>query len=272
MVTATMKLKITCSLEEKLYIAVYLVVTALVIISFLDYGNTFRRQNHSSLNGIILLILMGVLLQEVAGTDVKTAYLALSIGAALLFIHYSEFSQLKTDEFISWQHEQMMTDILTGEGSRFAYIEALKEYHEAGELPDDLAVFTIDINGLKEVNDSQGHEAGDQLICAAAECIDQAVGDKGKCYRTGGDEFVILSRMEKEEADHVLRDLTRLARQWRGTLVSYLSFSAGYALAADYPGHSVEQLVGESDLAMYEKKSIYYREARRNKRGRKARA
>ena len=50
----------------------------------------------------------------------------------------------------------------------------------------------VDINGLKEVNDTFGHEAGDQLIIGAANCIERAFGDYGKVFRTGGDEFIVL--------------------------------------------------------------------------------
>lgn len=254
------------------YITVYLLVITLVIIGFLDYSNAFRRQNHTSLNGIIVLILAGILLQELAGSEIKTAYIALSIGAALLFIHYSEFSQLSADDFITWQQEQIMTDVLTGQGSRYAYTEALKTLQESGSLPDGFAVFTIDINGLKEVNDSQGHEAGDELICGAAKCIASAVDERGKCYRTGGDEFVVFKQMNRFEANQIMQTLKKEAGEWKGRLVSSLSFSAGYALAEDHPELTAEQLVGESDLAMYEQKSIYYRETRKKRRGKRVRA
>ena len=65
-----------------------------------------------------------------------------------------------------------------------------------------------------------------------------------------------------------MEDLRAEAEKWKGTQVKSLSFSAGYALAADYPDHSIEQLVGESDLAMYEEKSRYYRETRKKRRKR----
>ncbi|MBR5705734.1 MAG: diguanylate cyclase, partial [Deltaproteobacteria bacterium] len=69
----------------------------------------------------------------------------------------------------------------------------MKALDSEGAPPEDLAVFSIDVNGLKTVNDSLGHDAGDELIRGAADCISAAFGQTGKCYRTGGDEFVVLA-------------------------------------------------------------------------------
>ena len=48
------------------------------------------------------------------------------------------------------------------------------------------------LNGLKKANDTLGHSAGDELICAAANCMKFAFASYGKIYRIGGDEFVVL--------------------------------------------------------------------------------
>ena len=54
-------------------------------------------------------------------------------------------------------------------------------------MKNNFVVFLIDINGLKVVNDTLGHEAGDELICGAAACITSTFKDKGNTYRIGGD-------------------------------------------------------------------------------------
>ena len=55
-----------------------------------------------------------------------------------------------------------------------------------------IAVVQFDVNNLKVINDSRGHEAGDMLIKSAADIINKSFGAVGNCYRTGGDEFVAL--------------------------------------------------------------------------------
>ena len=127
----------------------------------------------------------------------------------------------------------------------------------------------MDINGLKAVNDGLGHEAGDELIRGAAACIVNAFGTGRSCYRTGGDEFVVLTPMSREEATSVLMALNQETRRWRGEKAKSLSVSAGFALSQDYDGLTSEALVRESDKAMYEAKAAYYRKTGRDRRNRR---
>ena len=99
----------------------------------------------------------------------------------------------------------------------------------------------------------------DELICGAAQCITQAVGDRGKIFRIGGDEFVVLGQMTQAQAREILAALQGLAAAWFGTKVKTLSISAGCAFASDHPDFSVERLTKEADLAMYARKQEYYR-------------
>ena len=155
------------------------------------------------------------------------------MGVTLMFIHYSEFYQMHADEHIRQQYTQLMTDALTGVLSRHAYMKALERYTDPAEIPGDLAAFSIDINGLKTVNDTIGHEAGDELITGAARCIAK-VFTGGECFRTGGDEFIVLTRMEKLQADAALLRLERETASWTGTLVKSLNLAAMYARKAAY--------------------------------------
>lgn len=241
------------------YVAVYLTVIALVIIGFILYGKSFRRQNRVSLYAIMTVIVAGIGMQEFLGGDHRTAYLGLTLGATMMFIHYSEFSQLEMDDRLSEQFIQITTDPLTGLLSRYAYSEALSEYDKAGSLPDDLVFFLIDINGMKTVNDTLGHSAGDELIRGAAFCISSVFKKKGRTYRIGGDEFVVITEMKPDAAFAALGELENISTSWTGRKVKELSLSAGYALASEHPGFSAEELAKEADKAMYVRKTDYYR-------------
>lgn len=213
-----------------------------------------------SLYAIMLLVAAGFLIQEVFPGAYRTAYIAMTLGAALLYIHYTEFAQAMADEYILQQQLQLNTDALTGLYSRNAYSRTLKSLDSAKKLPEAFAAFSIDVNGLKTVNDNLGHEAGDELIRGAAWCVRAVFGDAGRCFRTGGDEFVVLAEMSEKQAKDVLARLKKETEDWHGKAVNELHLAAGFALASDHPGLCAEKLVNEADMAMYAAKTAYYQE------------
>lgn len=264
MVTVDEAHRYTHRLGYILYIVLCLCIIALVCLSFVLYGQMFRKHNRKSLYAIIAFIAVGVGIQESMPGNFRTTYLALTMGAALMFIHYTEFSFLKLDDQVAVQQHQIDTDALTGLSSRHAYTDALKAL--SAVLPEDLAVFIIDINGLKEVNDSKGHEAGDELIRGAAKCIRNVFGGEAHCYRTGGDEFAVLANLSRMEAENMISRLKWETARWRGEAGQSLSLAIGCALALEHPQYDIQQLLREADMAMYASKAEYYSKDGHNRR------
>ena len=254
----------THSLGYILYILLCLFIIALVCLSFVLYGQPFRKHNRKSLYAIIAFIAIGVGIQEGMQDHFRTTYLTLTMGAALMFIHYTEFTFLKLDDQVAVQQLQLDTDALTGLSSRHAYSAGLKVL--SAMIPDDLAVFIIDINGLKEVNDKHGHEAGDELIRSAAKCIRSVFGDEAHCYRTGGDEFAVLANLSRAEAEDRAARLKSETARWHGEAGQSLSMAIGYALASENPDYTIQQLLREADMAMYASKAEYYSQDGHNRR------
>ena len=122
----------------------------------------------------------------------------------------------------------------------------------------------MDVNGLKPVNDNLGHAAGDELIKGAATCLLSAVGPYGKVYRTGGDEFEVITYAADCKA--ILRDIRLKTALWHGFLADTISVSVGYASRADYPEATVEDLEKIADQHMYEDKERYYIETGKERR------
>lgn len=238
------------------YIVFYSLIILCFTVSMLAYGKSFRKQNRKSLYATILLIFTGIAIQELGGNGSRVSYLALTLGVSFLFIHYSEFSQLQLDDKILEQQAQLSIDALTGVFSRFAYIGAMDACAE--HTPEDLAVFLMDINGLKSTNDTLGHEAGDEMIRGAARCIEAAFGKHGHAYRIGGDEFVVLASMDKAQSEEAMRTLKAETDAWTGVKVKKLSLSVGCALAKEYPDLCAEELIKEADKGMYAQKKEYY--------------
>ena len=144
-------------------------------------------------------------------------------------------------------------------GSRYAYVKQMKKYGSVDLIPKDFVTILLDINGLKRTNDDFGHDAGDELICAAANCINSVFADKGSVYRIGGDEFVVFTEMSGSETRKALKKLDKEAAEWRGSKDNRLSISSGFATAADNPGLTCEELCRLADEEMYEAKDEYYR-------------
>lgn len=150
-----------------------------------------------------------------------------------------------------------MTDELTRLYNRRCYEEDLAKYRLNG-LDEDLVVFSIDINGLKRVNDSKGHAAGDEMIKGAADCLLLSIGNKGRVYRTGGDEFVAIVRTEDPQA--VCDEVEKKSKEWRGHYSDGMSMSIGYASHSGNEKLTIDELEKRSDDEMYAAKNRYYRE------------
>jgi len=82
------------------------------------------------------------------------------------------------------------TDILTGANNRTSFEERAREYNKECYLP--LGIIMGDVNGLKLVNDTFGHQDGDKLLIELVNVLKLVCKDIGEIFRIGGDEFVIL--------------------------------------------------------------------------------
>ena len=87
------------------------------------------------------------------------------------------------------------TDMLTGLYNRRGYYRFFESYYEeCREAGTELAVFLIDMNRMKEINDCYGHAEGDFCLCTIAEAMQKSAWQDEICIRTGGDEFVVLAK------------------------------------------------------------------------------
>ena len=150
-----------------------------------------------------------------------------------------------------------MTDELTRCGNRHAYETDIAKL----DLQDAWAYLSMDVNGLKLVNDTRGHAAGDELICAAAETLKRSFADIGRVYRIGGDEFVVIVTGELEALDARLQDFDVDVAHWRGELVDTMSIAWGYVLSTEQAWESVHEISKAADKRMYERKAYFYRES-----------
>lgn len=169
-----------------------------------------------------------------------------------------------TTEIIDSEKNEMInliykssTDELTRLYNRRTYEDDLDSITESNDM-DNLIIVALDVNGLKTVNDTIGHKAGDELIIGASKCIGNTFNSVGKAYRTGGDEFMALIRCKKDKLSELFDKFDKSIEEWKGNMVDSLSISYGYASAEDYPELIIRDLASEADRKMYEAKSEYY--------------
>lgn len=147
-------------------------------------------------------------------------------------------------------------DALTGLPNRLLFKEKLEELvHRARPEDTPLHVLFIDLDRFKDINDSLGHNMGDQLLRAVAARLDEALPDVEMIARLGGDEFTVVTKLRAEGNVNVLQTIdaiqAALARPFplAGT---QLQVSASIGVSS-YPGdgHDAQTLIKHADIAMY---------------------
>lgn len=158
-------------------------------------------------------------------------------------------------------------DKLTGCYNRRAYEQKLKDIASDSKMCADLVYIAVDINGLKKANDTLGHEAGDELIKGAANCLNNCFRDYGNVFRTGGDEFVSIICCDSRTLEKCKETLDRSIAKWKGELNISLSMSKGYAPHYEFPDMNITELAKTADQRMYEDKRNFYIRSGQDRRG-----
>ena len=172
--------------------------------------------------------------------------------------------KVKLAERIVEEQDNAGIDVMTGFLNRRSYEEDLNDYLTA-PVPDDLTYITIDINGLKGINDQYGHDAGDKLIVGVAQCIEGCFGNSGKTYRIGGDEYVVILPSAPENMDAVLNAFEERMRTWSENNGLRLTASFGCVFASELPGEGITAIAKAADAKMYENKNLYYQMSKNDK-------
>ena len=143
-------------------------------------------------------------------------------------------------------------DSMTGLYNRQMSEKVFKEYDESSE---DFVLVNLDVNGLKKVNDTYGHEMGDKMLCDFAGLLAECFQDKGVVARMGGDEFLVATKAyTAEETDKRLQELLQAAEQLSKERTYPISAAYGVVARKDYPDRTCEQLYKRADELMYEMK------------------
>lgn len=154
---------------------------------------------------------------------------------------------LHTFEIVKEQGER---DLLTRLNNRNRF-ETDREHH-AEWCQHSLTCVYLDVNGLHELNNREGHEAGDRLLQTVAELVRSKFGDRFS-YRIGGDEFVaLLPDTSREKAALLVREVRALLTE------AGASVSIGVGYSTDVL--SIEGVIRSAEQAMFEEKRLCYQQ------------
>ena len=163
------------------------------------------------------------------------------------------------EESLKRVEEMAATDPLTGLYNRRHFGRVIEQlFAEAYRTERDLACVMIDMDGFKQLNDTHGHQIGDQLLVAAGKCIRSNLRAMDIAARYGGDEFVLLIPAASIEqasvvAERIRADFKSASRQILHRELA-VSMSVGIANMSRNHAAGADQLVALADAALYNAK------------------
>jgi diguanylate cyclase (GGDEF)-like protein len=143
------------------------------------------------------------------------------------------------------------TDPLTGLGNRLAWDEAIASRQAELDAGKVVTVITVDLDGLKTINDRYGHDAGDGMLRACSDIIRRHCDDADLAVRMGGDEFAVLVPHALDPAGGIA---TRFIAELAGPAGDRNAVSASVGMCTAHPGGSLADALREADLHMYRNK------------------
>jgi diguanylate cyclase (GGDEF)-like protein len=186
------------------------------------------------------------------GVDNPPSVLLGNISTLLQIMGHFFVSLLKRRNLMKRLEVLSLCDQLTGCGNR----HAMEEFISQMNPKESIGVVYGDVMGLKKVNDTQGHQAGDQMLIHASECLAHVFGEYAR-FRIGGDEFIVLcsgiTEKELQERTSALKRVMKKHSVW---------LAIGCIWHPDSTA-DMDQMLSEADARMYEKKREYYEEMSR---------
>ena len=144
-------------------------------------------------------------------------------------------------------------DDLTGLYNRRKLEQELSKMQVAGKARDvDFFVISLDMDGLKTINDTYGHLEGDAALQAFAEILRSAAGEQGMSFRVGGDEFtILLPTGEEEVTEKVVNGIDKGLADYNGRSGKEYAVSGSWGYAKFKKGEEVSNCLRRADIDMY---------------------
>ncbi|MRH93478.1 diguanylate cyclase [Nocardia sp. SYP-A9097] len=201
---------------------------------------------HEGWSLVSVLLLAGLMLREHGNDVAEAASVVLTTAAVTVML-------MPALQFCYWVLRiDALTDPLTGLLNR----RGLDYYSSAWFRPracGPLGLITVDLDRFKNLNDTYGHSAGDQALVRVATCLRASVPSGTVVARSGGEEFIILTRLAEDSAVAEAERMCQAVESDCGPVTA----SVGVAVTDSGPvGASLQDLIRSSDAAMYRAKQL----------------
>jgi diguanylate cyclase (GGDEF)-like protein len=172
------------------------------------------------------------------------------LQALRLFANQAVAALQSADQAVRLRHEALH-DTLTGLPNRRAFTARLAR--EAAQADDGFALILCDMDNLKDVNDTFGHEAGDLALRLLGDALQTGLRRSDEAYRLGGDEFgVVLAGASRLDAERVSRRLAAAVSVCAKPPLT--GIEASFGIAVHEPGENPEEVMSRADNALYRAK------------------
>lgn len=255
--------------ETAIFTHIILILTSVVLIS-LSIENIAVSGKNKKFN--IMFLTGGGILGLTVVLDVSLYYFT-SSTSVLRFTSVGLLAFIVTSAFLSFNEvtdllklglkanligKLAYTDGLTNIGNTTAFKTELDRLEREKEKYSTIGIVQFDVNDLKKLNDTHGHEAGDLLITQAADIIHSSFSPIGSCFRIGGDEFVAVIT-----ADHAPQCFDEAIKHFDALINAHnrapdkqfdISIAYGVAFYESGTGGILREILKQADARMYKKK------------------
>ena len=244
--------------------SIYLIICVISFLYIMSIFGIIGRKNKNRSPIIIIFISIIFILGQGAtildGT-IKTGFISISIITILLYMYEQNIIRSQMINTIDMEQSISNHDVLTGVCSRISYERKIQEMNTQirKNIDYDFCICECDLNNLKVVNDSFGHEVGDRYIKNCCKSISN-IFNGYSIYRIGGDEFVIIFEGENvnnyDQTRKIIRNFCIAEAEKKGDLFEKQFFAAGFAKFNRDIDKSVSDVLKRADIDMYANKKM----------------
>lgn len=225
-----------------------LIVASLMFAAFLIVIKNRRNLARRSLISLIFFIIPPFICLILQIAFYGISFILNSVVLSMLII------------FLNIQNHSMYTDYLTGVSNRKKLDAYLKQKISLNAKEKPFSAILIDINNFKHINDTYGHDIGDNALETAANLLKSCIRTSDFIARYGGDEFcVVVDITNKSDLDALVGRIKNCIEKFNtiGSNIYKLDFSMGYAVYDSQLYKSAEEFLRHVDMLMYENKQVY---------------
>ena len=247
--------QVACTWEETLAGSTCIILKSKQDMEVMKVRNPFWYQSlmKANIDSLALFPLKhnDVLLGYIWATDFEVEN-TVKIKEVLELTTFFLGSEIANFQLLNRLKKLSSMDLLTGLKNRNSLDDRITQFGRlVTENIKTVAVLFTDMNGLKKINDTKGHDEGDRVLKMAAALLSQVFVDE-EIYRAGGDEFVVIALdVTEDEVKRKIEELQSLAEK-----SDEVSFSIGYAM--EEHDFDITRIMHTADKRMHEIKEAYY--------------